>query len=97
MIIEVRKEAEEDIEKASRFYEMQKKGLGAYFIDAIISDIESLLIYAGIHQKINEYYRLLSKRFPYSIYYRLDNEVIEIHAVLDNRMHPQKHFKRLKD
>ena len=97
MTIEVRKEAEEDIEKASRFYEIQKKGLGAYFIDAIISDIESLLIYAGIHQKINEYYRLLSKRFPYSIYYRLDDKVIEIHAVLDNRMNPKKHFERLKD
>ena len=96
MTIDIRKEAESDLIRAFRFYEAQKKGLGSYFLDSILSDIDSLLIYAGIHQRVDNFYRLLSKRFPFSIYYRLESDVIEIHAVLDNRMDPEKHFKRLQ-
>lgn len=29
------------------FYEMQQAGLGAYFLDTLFSDIESLLLHAG--------------------------------------------------
>jgi hypothetical protein len=40
-----------DIETGRRFYEMQQAGLGDYFLDSLFSDIDSLLLYAGIHQK----------------------------------------------
>ena len=54
-----------DLKIAENFYEKQNKGLGTYFKDTIISDIESLWLYAGIHNKFFGLYRLLSKRFPY--------------------------------
>jgi len=96
MIIKVLDEAEKDIENGIYFYEAQNKGLGRYFLDTIMADIDSLLIYAGIHIKIKGYYRLLSKRFPFSIYYKIKDETIYIYAVLDCRQNPSWLEIRLK-
>ena len=93
--IKISEEAEADIEKGMLFYESQSEGLGAYFLDAIMSDIESLHIYGGIHFKIENYYRLLSKRFPYAIYYKIKSNTIYIYAVLDCRQNPKTHYRRL--
>lgn len=57
-----------DLEAGRDFYEMQQEGLGAYFLDTLFSDIESLLLHAGVHIQTFGYYRALSKRFPYAIY-----------------------------
>lgn len=89
MKILITHEAEIHITNAINFYESQKEGLGTYFLDSIFSDIESLHIYCGIHIKIKNYHRLLSKRFPYAIYYKYDETTIYIYAVLDCRSNPQ--------
>lgn len=95
MNIEILDEAENDIVNAMRFYEAQSKNLGTYFLDSILSDIDSLYLYAAIHIKVNGYYRLLSKRFPFAIYYKLKGDVILIYAVLDCRQNPSTTQKRL--
>lgn len=79
----------EDLLNGYYFYEQQEKGIGSYFLDSLFSDIDSLLVYHGIHPVFfNKYYRLLSKRFPFSIYYTVENEDIVIYAVLDCRKEP---------
>jgi plasmid stabilization system protein ParE len=83
-------EAERDLEIGADFYESQKAGLGVYFNDCLASDIESLKLYAGIHEKYRGFYRSLSKRFPFSIYYKLNEDLVEIFAVLDARQDPRK-------
>ncbi len=88
MKIEILDEAENDIANGIYFYDSQQEGLGNYFLDSIFSDIESLHIYVGTHIKISNYYRLLSKRFPFSIYYKVSNDTIYIYAVLDCRRDP---------
>ena len=95
MKIKILEEAEKDIAIGISFYESQKDGLGKYFLDSIVSDIESLHIYAGIHIVIAGYYRLLSKRFPFSIYYKINDDVICVYAVLDCRKNPNSIQKRL--
>jgi len=95
MTIKILDEAEKDIAIGISFYESQKDGLGKYFLDSILSDIESLHIYAGIHIVISDYYRLLSKRFPFSIYYKIKEDTIYIYAVLDCRKDPNSIAKRL--
>jgi hypothetical protein len=51
-----------------------KEGLGRYFLETLVSDIESLRIFAGVHSiHFGKYYRLLSKRFPFAVYYLLWN------------------------
>ncbi len=95
MNIKILNEAEKDIAVGISFYESQKNGLGKYFLDSILSDIESLHVYAGIHIVISDYYRLLSKRFPFSIYYKIKEDAVYIYAVLDCRKDPNFIQKRL--
>ncbi len=87
--------AEQDIFLATNFYELQGANLGNYFLDSIFSDIESLYIYAGIHVVVKSHYRLLSKRFPFAIYYKVNDDTITIHAVLDCRRTPELLRQRL--
>jgi plasmid stabilization system protein ParE len=88
--------AVDDIESGRRFYERQQAGLGDYFLDSLFSDIDSLLLYAGIHQQVFGYYRTLSRRFPYAIYYRVEGEEIQVWRVLDCRQNPASIVDRLQ-
>ncbi len=64
MNIKILRSAKKDLQESYRFYELQQKGIGAYFLEALSADIESLRLYAGIHPIFFErYHRLLSKRF----------------------------------
>lgn len=71
------------------FYEEREVGLGDYFIDSILADIDSLVSYAGIHARHFGRYRMIASKFPYSIFYLVDSNQIQIHAVLDNRRDPE--------
>ena len=97
MTLKVLDKAREDILLGISFYNQQQEGLGNYFYDILISDIESLQIYAGVHSKINNFYRALSKRFPYSIYYKVDDDLIKVYAVLDDRRDPKIIESRLEE
>lgn len=88
MRIEILDEAEKDLVNGFAFYERQSKGLGDYFLDSIFSDVESLHLYAGIHALHFGYHRLLAKRFPFAIYYRVQNDVVRVYAILDCRQNP---------
>ena len=88
MRIELLDEAEQDLVDAFAFYEGKSEGLGEYFLDSLFADIESLRIHAGVHALTFGYHRLLAKRFPFAIYYRVENDVIRIYAVLDCRRDP---------
>jgi plasmid stabilization system protein ParE len=91
MKIKILSTAIEDLYKGRLFYEKQGSGLGEYFFDSLFSDIDSLVLYAGIHPKVFGYHRLLSKRFPYAIYYKLEGEsLVVIYRVLDLRRDPKK-------
>jgi plasmid stabilization system protein ParE len=57
-------------------------------MDSIFSDIDSLLLYAGIHPKVFGYHRLLAKRFPYAVYYLVEDEVVIVYRILDLRRNP---------
>jgi hypothetical protein len=66
-----------------RKYEEQSPGLGTYFLDSLFADIDSLILYAGIHRKVIGSHRALSKRFPFAIYYELTGNELQLQAVLD--------------
>ena len=97
MKIAILEEAREDLIQGFRFYEGQEPGLGAYFLDCLFSDIDSLLVYAGNILSPTTYHRCLSKRFPFAIYYSVEGELVRVHAVLDCRRNPSWIRKRLTD
>ena len=88
MRIELLDSAEKDLLDGFKFYERQSSGLGDYFLDSLFSDIDSLRLYAGIHARHFGYHRLLSKRFPFAIYYSMGKGIIRVYAILDCRRDP---------
>ncbi len=97
MKLKILTSASQDLIDGYRFYEKQAEGVGAYFLDSLFSDIDSLIIYAGIHPVFyGKYHRLLSKRFPFAIYYHVENDVAFVYAVLDCRRNPAWIRKKLK-
>ncbi len=96
MRIVILRSAFEDLVRGRKFYELQGEGLGAYFEESLVADIESLRLYAGIHVVAHGYHRLLAAKFPYAVYYEITPEEIRIRAVLDCRRDPKWHGSRLR-
>jgi len=89
MKIKILTSANQDLVDGFWFYEKQSEGIGSYFLDTLFSDIDSLIVNAGIHLKyFDKYHRLLSKRFPFAVYYRIEVKTVLIYAVLDCRKSP---------
>ena len=81
-------EAAEDIEQARDFYDTQELGIGDYFTDSLLADIESLALYHGTHRQVFGLYRMLAHRFPFGIYYHETKNETQVLAVLDLRRDP---------
>ena len=88
--------ARDDLADGFQFYEHQAAGLGGYFLESLFSDIDSLHLYAGVHRMVFDSHRLLSKRFPYAIYYTKEAEMVFVKAILDCRRDPTFHRQRLR-
>jgi plasmid stabilization system protein ParE len=95
MKVEILDEAKADLLDGCRFYERQSEGLGDYFLDTLFSDIDSLQLYGGVHARVFGYHRLLSKRFPFAIYYTVESDIVRVYAVLDCRRDPAWTRQRL--
>ncbi len=90
------KQVKEDLNEGRVFYDSSEKGIGVYFYDTLVSDIESLWLYSGIHPVFFELHRMLSKRFPFAVYYTIRKESTIVVAVLDLRRNPAWIRERLK-
>jgi plasmid stabilization system protein ParE len=93
--IQVLDEAEDDLQDGREFYERQEPGVGDYFAAALAADIDSLILFAGIHPIEFGFHRALSKRFPFGVYSLNEDKVIRIYAVLDLRRDPAWIRRRL--
>lgn len=82
-------DAVKDLEIGRQFYEERGEGIGDYFVDSLLSDIESLYLYGGIHSYRFGYQRLLSKRFPFAVYYEIERGTARVIGVLDMRRKPE--------
>ncbi len=97
MNIRILSSAYNDLKRGRMFYEKLAENLGEYFFDSLFSDIDSLILYAGIHPRQFGYFRMLSRRFPYAIYYKIEKDDILIWRVLDCRQDPNKTKKQLNE
>ena len=96
MRIELLDDAKEDLVVGYHFYEGQAHGVGAYFLDSLFADIDSLVLHAGVHCVVNGSHRCLASRFPFAIYYRIEGDVVYVRAVLDCRRNPAWIRRRLQ-
>ena len=95
MEIRVLETAKDDLREGWKFYETKAAGLGDYFLDCIQADVRSLRIYAGIHETAEGFHRMLAKRFPFAVYYLIEEQRVDVYAILDCRRDPDWIAKRL--
>ncbi len=87
--VRISNEALDDLEEGFWFYEAQEAGVGDYFAGQLSADIGGLKVTAGIHKQSDGYHRLLSRKFPYAIYYTFTNDEAVVWAVVDCRRNPE--------
>ena len=97
MPVVVLQSAKDDLRDGYLFYERQGGAyLGNYFLATLQGELSSLALYAGIHNQRFGFYRALSRRFPYSIYYDIEDGEARVYGVLDNRRDPNWIYSRLQ-
>ncbi len=95
MRIRLLETAKDDLGEAWRFYERISTGLGDHFLDCLKADIGALMFHAGVHQMSSGFYRMLAKRFPFAVYYLIEDDRVDVYAVLDCRRSPEWTVRRL--
>jgi hypothetical protein len=78
-----------DLAEGRDFYDNQAPGIGTYFLESAFAEVESLRIYAGTHRVVFGYHRLLMKRFPFAVFYKIEGNVAVVYRVLDCRRNPK--------
>ncbi len=96
-ILWIRPEAESDLSEAYSWYEEQSPGLGADFLlsfDAVQSSIlRNPLQYPEVHQPVR---RVLIRRFPYGVFFLVEDLRIIVFAVFHASRDPQGWKDRLR-
>jgi|SRR5271170_6582188 len=90
------KEAEEDIAEAKGWYEKRRRGLGEEFALCIEEALERIRriphgateVYPGVR-------RVIVRRFPFGIFYCVDEDQIGVIAVYDSRRDPRDWQQRM--
>jgi len=97
MKIKISAGAERDIADGCDFdHEIDPK-LAMYFHDSISADIDSLMLYAGIHARVDGWHYAFASRFPFVIWYGVKGDTIIVYALLDGRREPKRNERMLRN
>ena len=91
MILRYTDRARDDVELAFAWYERQRRGLGFEFLDCVEVAVKSILENPEMYRQHYSSFRgYVIRRFPFSIFYTIENTDIIVHSVFDNRQDPEK-------
>ena len=83
------------MEDAARWYERQNEGLGDEFLDEVLETFDAIsenpYLYAVVHRKTR---KVLTNRFPFAIYYRIEEDSVVVLAVMHGSRHPKRWKER---
>ena len=96
MKIKISGGAERDIADGCDFYGDIDPNLATHFHNSISADIDSLLLYAGVHAKVDGWHYTFASRFPFVIWYGVMNDIVVVYAVLDGRRDPDRNTQTLR-
>jgi plasmid stabilization system protein ParE len=83
--------SKDDVELAFAWYERQMRGLGFEFLDCIEVALQNIAAYPEMYQIRYSFFRGCPiRRFPFSIFYTIEDNQIVIHSAFDNRQDPKK-------
>ena len=88
--------AEQDLTQATEWYETQLENFLEDFIDDIDFGLESIKENPEHFQKrYGEIRVVFTRKFPYGIYYTIEESVIFIHAILHTKQNPETGIGRV--
>ncbi|MGD2089076.1 MAG: type II toxin-antitoxin system RelE/ParE family toxin [Candidatus Aminicenantes bacterium] len=86
----IRPEAEDDLEEAFQWYEEQSPGLGLDFLRCIDAAFDIITGNPELYQKVyKNISRALPRRFPYGIFYIIEDDKVFVLAVLHAKRDPK--------
>ncbi len=92
----IRPEARTDLLDAFQWYQEQRSGLGFDFKLCVDEVFSKLLKHPSIYKKVyNNIRRAVIQRFPFGIFYIIENDNIIILAVLHARRDPENWKNRI--
>lgn len=87
--------AEADIEEAQAWYEGQREGLGDEFLQELEGSLSRVCsapeAHAMIHKNVR---RALLRRFPFGVFYRVEEATVVVLAVKHHKQHPRSWKRR---
>lgn len=83
--------ARDDVELAFAWYERQRRGLGFEFLDCIEAAVKLVIENPDMYRIRYLHFRgCVVRRFPFSVFYTVEESEIVVHSVFDNRQDPEK-------
>ena len=87
---------EADSIRAYSWYEDKSKGLGEEFLRLFYASAIEISRNPMIYQKVyGEYRRSLLRRFPYAVYYRINDDTVTVFGLFHCARDPKTTFKNL--
>ena len=81
--------AEQELNDAAQYYEIESQGLGAAFLAEVRRCCEGIVQYPGAgHTAVGSIRRRLVRRFPYAILYATHPGVVRVLAVMNLKRRP---------
>lgn len=78
-----------EIEDTKEYYELQKMGLGSEFEEQLKEHLNTLYSFPEMYPKVSLLlYKIVMKKFPYNIYYNLNEDLITIVSIAHQHRKP---------
>jgi plasmid stabilization system protein ParE len=91
MMLRYTDRSRDDLELAFAWYERQRRGLGFDFLDCVETAIRNIITYPEMYQIRYKVFRGCPiRRFPFSIFYTIEQNEIVVHSIFDNRQDPKR-------
>ncbi len=88
--------ADLDVEAAFDWYEAEEPGLGFEFLDELRIAYQRILDHPFSYQDLRSgIRRVLTRRFPYAIFFSVEQEIIVVIAVLSTARDPAEWQRRI--
>ena len=88
--VRLRPEAEQDLLEAALWYEANEPGLGGQFLDQVQATLAAIAdqpaAYTVVHNSVR---RALVRRFPFGVFYMIEDDGALIVAILHGSRHPR--------
>ena|ERR1700681_4280615 len=83
-------EAERDLDEAKTWYNGQRAGLGDDFLECVDEALDQIRQWPKLSRKVfRDLRRKLVRRFPYGIFFRIDDDQITVVAVYHCKRDPR--------